>query len=287
MAVRKSKNPVVATTAGAIAGGIEATVVWPTEYAKTLMQLDKAGGQRKYSGMLDVARQQIRANGPLALYSGLPAALLFAVPKAGIRFGAFSYFKDQFADADGKTSSLRTLGAGMCAGVIEATLVVTPQETIKTKLVENNASLVSGVRGILAKEGVAGLYQGLIPTILKQGSNQGIRFMVYSKYKQLVTGNEDGAGITPLQALVGGMTSGCISTLSNNPADMVKTRMQGFEAKQYSGFMDCVVKVYQNEGLLAFYKGVVPRLMRVVPGQGVIFMSYESISKAVSKVVES
>ena len=33
------------------------------------------------------------------------------------------------------------------------------QETIKTKLVETNQGLMSGVRGILAKEGIAGLYQ--------------------------------------------------------------------------------------------------------------------------------
>jgi hypothetical protein len=44
---------------------------------------------------------------------------------------------------------------------------------------------VTGVKQIVAKEGFGGLYQGLIPTILKQGSNQGIRFVVYSKYKEV------------------------------------------------------------------------------------------------------
>jgi solute carrier family 25 (mitochondrial citrate transporter), member 1 len=38
----------------------------------------------------------------------------------------------------------------------------------------------------------------------------------------------------------------------------------------------------KNEGFGAFYAGVVPRLSRVVPGQGVIFMSFESIQQRVA-----
>lgn len=41
--------------------------------------------------------------------------------------------------------------------------------------------------------------------------------------------------------------------------------------------MDCFVQVLKTEGVPAFYAGVVPRLSRVVPGQGIIFMSFESI----------
>jgi len=32
-----------------------------------------------------------------------------------------------------------------------------------------------GVRTIIAKEGIAGTYKGITPTIMKQGSNQAIR----------------------------------------------------------------------------------------------------------------
>lgn len=35
-----------------------------------------------------------------------------------------------------------------------------------------------------------------------------------------------------------------------------------------------------KEGIPALYSGVVPRLSRVVPGQGIIFMSFESIQDA-------
>lgn len=49
---------------------------------------------------------------------------------------------------------------------------------------------MEGVTLILKESGVRGLYQGLFATILKQSSNQGLRFMFYNKYKDLIT--EDG-----------------------------------------------------------------------------------------------
>ena len=67
---------------------------------------------------------------------------------------------------------------------MEATIVVTPQETIKTKLVAlNETSLQRGVSSIIKTDGMSGLYRGLVPTAVKQSTNQGIRFMVFSTYK--------------------------------------------------------------------------------------------------------
>lgn len=65
--------------------------------------------------------------------------------------------------------------------------------------------------------------------------------------------------------------------MCNNPFDVVKTRLQGTQASKYSGTIDCFKSILANEGIGAFYAGVVPRLGRVVPGQGIIFMSFETI----------
>eukprot|EP00596_Hydrurales_sp_CCMP1899_P007477 CAMPEP_0119040736 /NCGR_PEP_ID=MMETSP1177-20130426/10733_1 /TAXON_ID=2985 /ORGANISM="Ochromonas sp, Strain CCMP1899" /LENGTH=183 /DNA_ID=CAMNT_0007006051 /DNA_START=406 /DNA_END=957 /DNA_ORIENTATION=- len=166
--------------------------------------------------------------------------------------------------------------AGMGAGTIEAILAVTPMETIKTKLIETNKGLVEGVGIILKESGPMGLYQGLFATILKQSSNQGLRFMFYNKYKDIIT--EDGKNpITPVKALVGGMMAGCFSTLGNNPFDVVKTQMQGTQAKHYTSTLDCFRKILASDGPAGFYRGVIPRMGRVVPGQGIIFMTFESI----------
>jgi solute carrier family 25 citrate transporter 1 len=55
--------------------------------------------------------------------------------------------------------------------------------------------------------------------------------------------------------------------------------MQGTKAAQYKSTLDCFRQILVQEGIGSFYAGVVPRLGRVVPGQGVIFMSFEAIQQ--------
>ena len=56
--------------------------------------------------------------------------------------------------------------------------------------------------------------------------------------------------------------------------------MQGTKAAQYRNTFDCFHQILRNEGIGAFYVGVAPRLGRVVPGQGIIFMSFEAIQSS-------
>ncbi|OWZ24299.1 Tricarboxylate transporter [Phytophthora megakarya] len=300
--VTKSKNPMVATTAGAIAGGIEILTIWPMEMIKTNLQLGTMRAQ--YTGMIGGFRYHVQTEGVGSLYRGLAPVLVGSIPKAGIRFGAFDFIKRRLADENGKTSAMRNLAAGMMAGSIEATLTTTPIETLKTKLIGANAGVWEGTKMILAKEGIRGIYQGLWATILKQSTNQGLRFMWFSEFQKRVSPEflehhgiiSDAQNMTGSQraslSLIGGMTAGIFSVFGNNrtslPAsfDVVKTRMQGLEAQKYKDTFDCFRQMLLHEGVGSFYSGVVPRLGRVIPGQGVIFMSYDSITLAVSRYIE-
>jgi solute carrier family 25 citrate transporter 1 len=53
------------------------------------------------------------------------------------------------------------------------------------------------------------------------------------------------------------------------------------EKPKYDGVTGCIKTMLQEEGPRAFYKGLTPRLMRIVPGQAITFMAYEAISKRV------
>mmetsp|Transcript_33237 Transcript_33237/g.40789 ORF Transcript_33237/g.40789 Transcript_33237/m.40789 type:complete len:270 (+) Transcript_33237:270-1079(+) len=267
---------------------IETTCVWPMEYVKTQLQLHRQtqGANGHYKNMITCARYTYNTNGFLGFYRGLAPVLVGSIPKAGIRFGGFNYISGKLRHADGTSTPLTNLIAGTIAGAVEATLAVTPIETVKTKLIDGNKSFVQGFIGIYKAEGIRGLYQGWGATVGKQASNQGLRFMAFTLYKDLVLGDNKQGTLSPIQALIGGMCSGCFSTLCNNPFDMMKTRMQGLQAKEYNNIFDCFRKVVRNEGVTALWKGTAARLTRVVPGQGIIFMSYEQISTAVSSILE-
>ncbi len=219
--------------------------------------------------------------GFISLYRGLAPTLIGSVPKAGIRFGLNALIKDSLRGKDGKLTNSKQFLAGLGAGVTEALVIVAPVETVKTKCIELNTPFIEGLKQILKTQGISGIYQGATATAVKQGSNCGLRFMFFNEYKRIIT--KDGeVSMTPLKNLLGGMMSGCFSTLGNNPADVVKTRLQGTKAAQYKNTIDCFMQIFRNEGISAFYAGVLPRMGRVVPGQGIVFMSFEFIQDSLS-----
>jgi len=276
-------NKALPLAAGCIAGGVEATAVWPMEFIKTQLQLQSktAASKLPYDGMISGLTYTVRTTGFLSLYRGLAPTLLGSMPKAGIRFSLNSMIKDKLKDKDGKLTIGKNFVAGLGAGVAEAFMIVAPVETVKTKCIETNKAFFDGMKHILKTEGIAGVYQGAFATSLKQGSNQGLRFMWSNEYKRIMS-NDGEKELTPLLRLFGGMSAGCFSTLGNNPFDVVKTRMQGTKASQYANTADCFKQMLAKEGIGSFYAGVIPRLSRVVPGQGIIFMSFETIQENLS-----
>ena len=219
----QKKNPWTPMAAGCIAGGIEATAVWPMEFIKTQLQLQSKakGAALPYNGMISGLSYYVRTTGFFSLYRGLTPTLIGSIPKAGIRFGLNALIKDNLRDKDGKLTPAKNFVAGLGAGVAEALIIVAPVETVKTKCIELNQPFVTGFKHILQTEGASGIYKGAAATAMKQGSNQGLRFMWFNEYKRIVT-NDGEKKMTPLLGLAGGMSAGCFSTLGNNPFDVVK-----------------------------------------------------------------
>ena len=74
--------------------------------------------------------------------------------------------------------------------------------------------------------GIRGTYQGLTPTILKQGTNQMIRFFVYGNLKEWFQGGDPSKKVGMLTTAFCGATAGAASVFGNTPIDVVKTRLQ-------------------------------------------------------------
>lgn len=275
---------------GGAAGAIEATIMYPTEFVKTQLQLDakasKKGGELRFTGIADCVRKTVAQKGPFGLYAGLPTLVVGSIPKAATRFAAFNFWKAKLAGPDGKLSTVNTMLSGLCAGVTEAVVAVTPMETIKTKLIhdQNSATpqyrgLIHGVATMVRTEGIGAIYKGVVPTMCKQGGNQMTRFTVYGMAQDMARGGDPTKELHTTVTLLCGSFAGFVSVYATMPFDVIKTQMQGLEAKNYSSSADCVMQIVKSEGPLALWKGAVPRLSRVMFSSALIFYFYEELMK--------
>jgi len=122
---------------------------------------------------------------------------------------------------------------------------------------------VHGVGQIIKEEGIRGPYQGLTATIMKEGTNQAMRFGAYETLKEWYRDGDPNKNVPKPMVGIFGLIGGAVSVFANTPIDVVKTRMQGLDANKYKNTFDCFVKIARYEGPKAFYKGMIPRLGRV------------------------
>ena len=88
----------------------------------------------------------------------------------------------------------------------------------------------------------------------------------------------DGSRPHPAHSLCAGLFAGMTASLAVNPLDVIKTRLQVLKRVEgeptYNGIIDCAAKIYRQEGITAFYKGAVPRMIVIAPLFGIAQMVY-------------
>lgn len=123
-------------------------------------------------------------------------------------------------DERGQLTTAGKLTAGLGAGICEAILAVTPMETVKVKFINDQRSanpkfkgFFHGVGHIVKQEGMIGVYKGVTATIMKQGSNQAIRFYVMESLKDIYKGDDLNKPVPKLMVGMFGAVAGEIFLL--------------------------------------------------------------------------
>ncbi|AAW43651.1 succinate:fumarate antiporter, putative [Cryptococcus deneoformans JEC21] len=289
--------------AGGVAGLAESLACHPLDTIKVRMQLSKSRKAKglKPLGFFATGRQIAARETPLGLYKGLGAVVSGIVPKMAIRFASFEMYKGWLSNPDGSISSKATFLAGLGAGATEAVAVVTPMEVIKIRLQAQQHSLADPLDipryrnaahaafTIVREEGIATLYRGVSLTALRQATNQGVNFTAYQQFKKWAMDfqpqHKESGQLPSWQTMILGLVSGAMGPFSNAPIDTIKTRIQKASKVEGETALSRMAKVasemFRNEGAKAFYKGITPRVLRVAPGQAIVFTVYERVKKMI------
>jgi solute carrier family 25 citrate transporter 1 len=231
-----------------------------------------------------------------------------------IRFVSFEYYKDVLKMRTPLRDDAINFTSGLLCGLTEAILIVTPAEVLKIRMQSQRHSMldptelkgrkygnvVQTAATVVREEGPSALYKGIVPTMLRQGCNQAVNFAAYNAMKNywlerqreqrddvsLQQGSQEIYEYqlsSTMSMLIGGLSGG-MGPLVNNPLDVVKTRLQKqnitrYDTPKYTGLIQACFKIANEEGMGALWKGITPRLMRIVPGQAITFTTYEAVCR--------
>lgn len=288
----KAVSPWVTVMAGMAGGATEALALQPLDVTKTRLQLDKSG---MYRGMVDCGRQIVAQEGVASLYKGLAPFVTHLTLKYALRFGSFAVFRDSMGSSGAsgvspapgtlaaRLEALKPFLAGMSAGVVEAVMIVTPFEVVKTRLQQQvgrtnlkyQGALHCGVT-VVKEEGLTALWRGVMPTIFRNGSNSAFNFGAMGLLSQYWLRKDvaDGQSVPVWKTSVAGLISASIGPMLNCPLDVTKTRLMAQVVlpgvvPKYKGVLGTMAVIVREEGVAALWKGLGPRLARVAPGQAI------------------
>ncbi|KAI5865453.1 mitochondrial carrier [Durotheca rogersii] len=292
---KRKTPPLMALTAGGIAGGVEAACTYPFEFAKTRVQLYGHEGVRNpFRAVAKVAREE----GVRALYKGCSTMVVGSIGKDAVRFVVFDHIRSLFAPdpTTGRLGTAQSIFAGMLTGVVASTAVVTPSERIKTALIDDARggggharrfrSAPHCVAVLVREQGLRrALYSGYVTTTLKQVGTTGFRLGSYAALKDweraaLSSSSSSSSGAAaahldvdgPLLSFANGAAAGTLTTLATQPFDTIKTKAQQARAVRTA---DCVRQLLAEDGVRGLWRGTVMRLGRTVAAGGILFSANE------------
>ncbi|XP_049884731.1 calcium-binding mitochondrial carrier protein SCaMC-3 isoform X3 [Pectinophora gossypiella] len=170
--------------AGASAGAISQTVIYPLEVLKTRLALRKTG---QYQGIVDAAKKIYAREGLRCFYKGYIPNILGIVPYAGIDLAVYETLKKKYINTmqGGQPGILLLLACGSVSCTL-GQMCSYPLALVRTRLqaqeqaAKGREGTMRGMfREIVQREGLCGLYRGITPNFIKVIPAVSISYVVY------------------------------------------------------------------------------------------------------------
>jgi solute carrier family 25 (mitochondrial folate transporter), member 32 len=182
------------------------------------------------------------------------------------------------------------------SGLLTST-ATNPIWVIKTRMVSSDASsqgaypsMWAGAKDLWVKEGWRGFFRGLGANCLGV-SHGAVQFAVYDPLKRSWLRyvakdgreiREDGATGVKLgneATLIISGSAKVVAGTATYPYQVVRSRLQTYDAEERfgKGIRGVVGKLWREEGVRGFYKGLGPNFIRVMPATWVTFLVYENV----------
>ncbi|KAF5277660.1 hypothetical protein FQR65_LT15930 [Abscondita terminalis] len=280
---------------GGAAGATSLCFVYPLDYARTRLAADVGGGKdRIYTGLMDCLVKTMKFDGLIGLYRGFVVSVqgmidcFIRIPKEqgftsfwrgnlanviryfptqALNFAFKDIYQKMFLEGIDKKKQffkyfMGNLASGGAAGATSLCFVY-PLDYARTRLAADVGGgkdrIYTGLMDCLVKtmksDGLIGLYRGFVVSV------QGIII-----YRATYFGCFDTAKAQAVTTFTG---------VTSYPFDTVRRRMMmqsGQKETLYKNTADCWIKIYKQEGAIAFFRGSLSNIIRGMGGALVLVL---------------
>lgn len=235
----------------------------------------------KFSGTIDATTTIARRGGLQQLYAGLSAAWLRQITYGSGRLGIYSYLLDldrrrRLRADSGSPSFALKLMMGVTSGSAGAAMGNPAELALVRMSADSNIADPAKRRNyrhsldciirVAREEGIAALWRGAAPTILRAAALSGTLLSITSEAKTVISQKTGFAPTSVINmffsTLIASFAANCVA----NPFDVVKSRIQqASDPSQYASMMDCARKSIADEGLVVLWRGFTPAFVKLAP----------------------
>lgn len=265
--------------AGFVGGATQVLIGQPFDLVKVRLQTNPG------TSSISVISKVLRNEGPLAFYKGTVAPLFGVGACVSLQFYGFLEVKRQLLKRLHKSELQlwpETYIAGAAAGIVNAP-VTAPVEQLRILLQSSTTatSLTQTVLHIWRNHGFRGLYRGFNVTLLRETQAYGVWFLTYESLIQHLQKRHNcrREDISTPELLACGALAGNALWLSSYPLDVIKSNVQsdrfGLQLRFHGSMLAASRSIHASGGVQAFWRGLVPCLVRAVPCSAGTFAAVE------------
>uniref|UniRef100_A0A674A9E7 Mitochondrial dicarboxylate carrier n=1 Tax=Salmo trutta TaxID=8032 RepID=A0A674A9E7_SALTR len=263
---------------GGLSSSAAACITHPLDLIKVHLQTQHEVRMR----MMGMTMSVVQREGVLALYSGLSASLCRQMTYSLCRFAIYETVSDQMKDrTHGPMPFYQKVLLGLVGGFAGG-FIGTPADMVNMltfisvvfSISASYAHALDGLFRVWKEEGMKKLFSGATMASSRGALVTVGQLACYDQAKQLVLGTgamQDNILTHFLASLIAG---GCATVLCQ-PLDVLKTRLMNSKG-EYVGLLHCV-RDTAKLGPNAFYKGLVPAGIRLIPHTVFTFIFLEQL----------
>ncbi|THG95585.1 hypothetical protein EW026_g6093 [Hermanssonia centrifuga] len=187
---------------GAAAGASSSVFVYSLDYARTRLSADNKsatkGGQRQFSGLVDVYKKTLASDGIAGLYRGFVPSVVGICVYRGLYFGGYDSIRDTVLVGPLQGNFLASFAVGW-ACTTGAAMAAYPLDTIRRRMMMTSGekvhykSWLDAGKQIVAKEGTKALFAGAGANVLRGVAGAGV-LSLYDQFQGLAFGKVYAAG---------------------------------------------------------------------------------------------